>query len=366
VIGDAFVPDGCSTLLSVILAFASLAWCFALIGFALFVRRDVMRAAAQLEAMPDEGAPGVGRRTLRGVVTTIGDGPAVRIEVVQTDLLAEPAKRANARGRRGRRTETDVQSLWNEQSRSVDARPFLLLLGSGEQVRIEPSPSVRLNIEPTSIAMRDSHDRVVRLELSAGANVSCSGVISPGAGVSGAYREAAQQLVMRDGADEPLVVSAATILSMKGAPKRRASVAMYVLAMLAVEALFFGKLHLLLFDGELRDATVTEVTRESRRASEGHETFEFRLKATETTGASRIYASDTTAAAYDHRADAPPLRATFLASRHFPQIYEIGTAPRGSCPAFFLAAVLGLVLTLIAISRLPPRRLHKRMVHGIR
>jgi hypothetical protein len=100
---------------------------------------------------------------------------------------------------------------------------------------------------------------------------------------------------------------------------------MYVLAMLAVEALFFGKLHLLLFDGELRDATVTEVTRESQRASEGYETFEFRLKATDTktTGASRIYTSDTTAAAYDHRADAPPLRATFLASRHFPRIYEI-------------------------------------------
>jgi hypothetical protein len=90
---------------------------------------------------------------------------------------------------------------WTEETRRVEARPFLLRRAEGDAVRVEPTAEVQL-VDKLDQELRHSHsERTLRGELSPGERVYAAGLLVPGAplpGVERGYREAPpRELVLR-------------------------------------------------------------------------------------------------------------------------------------------------------------------------
>lgn len=109
--------------------------------------------------------PRPGPAILYGTVEPDG-GPAVRVEI---DQRGEEWSHKNGWSHR-----------WRETARRVTARPFFLVLPSGEKVRVEPDPGVFLVDKLDQLVRRQHNQRTRAAELTPGEVVYASGALVEG------------------------------------------------------------------------------------------------------------------------------------------------------------------------------------------
>lgn len=111
-------------------------------------------------------------------------------------VRAELRQRGTEHSTRNGRTHT-----WTEETRRVEARPFLLRRAEGDAIRVEPTADVQLVDRLDVVVRHNYYQRTLKGELSSGERVYAAGLLVPGAplpGVERGYREAPpRELVLR-------------------------------------------------------------------------------------------------------------------------------------------------------------------------
>jgi hypothetical protein len=229
-----------------------------LIAFGCMWQASVRAKAARVaEAGAETRALRPGYAVVRGKVETEDGQPAIRVSITQ-------------RGREWR-DKNGLHHSWKEVSRQVSARPFRLVLASGERLRIEPNEDVSFVDELDVTRDLEYGMRERAAELTPGEHAYVSGkIVAPD--VVDPYRGAQDGFLIRPARSERMLVSVAPLEERHERRVRlhRRWALGCAVAFLMVNGLAFRGYWQRLTEGQLIAATVTSTRQWTTRSKHGN------------------------------------------------------------------------------------------------
>lgn len=231
----------------------------ALVYFARAIRLGTQaREARRLEGDAD-GPPAPGKELYRGVVEVKG-GPAVVVTVEQNGR--EVSNKGN------------WTTIWEESSRKVEARPFVLVMAGGQRLRCEPDARTKL-IDELDVTTRIAHAKRRRqARLTHGEKAVVRGRIVEDAGRGGArgYRDPGREPVLRPGPDGMMITASSLASPLLGAAAQRLKWASWFLLMAAIGGCVSAPYLWSSVVGHVETGTLVEVGTRREKVKNGYTT----------------------------------------------------------------------------------------------
>jgi hypothetical protein len=255
---------------------------------------------------------------------------------------------------------------WREQRRQLSVKPFYVARPSGERVRVEPDDQVVLvdRLDPVEPHARDF--RIRRAQLEPGEHVFILGGMTRGPDPrAGGYRESGENWILKPPRTGRMLISTEPL---EDRHWRRArtwrNLAWLALAgCLAFQALPFGVVNALAFTGRTVEATLVtkEIVSDWVRPKNGRPYLQHHHLVLVRTADGRLLRDEVGGAYYQSLAPGDPV--TFLVSKVWPSLWQVGMRPCASIVNLILSGIAaGLFIVFLLVRAYTTRPWWERRV----